>query len=293
MTLQRGKLIVLYPVVKPAAQPNDVAGLHRTLRFNKRRSIEDVEVSQVTTLQEFYVSMQKLHAEYLRLGLVKRQQGDMLFSPWFFSPGNRLFIARIANDVIGTIGFIKQSEQGLPAEKIFADVIKGTRCRPEKTGEIGSLCIDARYRGTGMLRTLYAWMMLYAIFDQRVETLFIQVEKRKARFYQDLLFFKQLGESRMHPDYEGHEVALLHADITTVSQILSRQLSSGNNTSIRQLLAAFEIEDIFRQLRQRMRQDRGFCWSAKTVRHYCDLCGVNETRLTASQRALLQALLNR
>ncbi|MDR7343797.1 hypothetical protein J2X14_002217 [Pantoea alhagi] len=284
---------MLYPVVKSADQLNGVVGLHRTLRFNKRSLCEDVEICQVTTLQEFYTSMQKLHTEYLRLGLVKRQQGDMLFSPWFFSPGNSLFIARIADDVIGTIGFIKQSEQGLPAEKIFADVISDTRCRPEKTGEIGSLCIDARYRNTGMLRTLYAWMMLYAIFDRRIETLFIQVEKRKARFYQDLLFFKQLGESRMHPDYEGHEVALLHADVTTVSQILSHQLTSGKGSGVRQLLAAFEIEDIFRQLRQQMRQKRGFCWSAKTVRHYCDLCGVNETRLNVSQRALLQALLNR
>lgn len=284
---------MLRSAVKTVAQPGDKAGLHRTLRFNKRHAFNDVDISQVTTLQEFYISMQKLHTEYLRLGLVKRQQGDMLFSPWFFSPGNRLFIARIADEVIGTIGFIKQSEQGLPAEKIFADVITATHCRPEKTAEIGSLCIDARYRGGSLLRTLYAWMMLYAIFDRQIETLFIQVEKRKARFYQDLLFFKQLGESRLHPDYEGREVALLHADVRTVGKILSHQLTPGKNTSLRQLLAAFEIEGIFRQLRQRMRQDRGFSWSAKTVRHYCDLCGVNETRLSASQRALLQALLNR
>ncbi|ORM74743.1 hypothetical protein HA44_18635 [Mixta gaviniae] len=194
---------MLHPAVQPAAQPPCKAGLRRTLRFNQQHSSDKVDICQVATLPEFFASMQKLHAEYLRLGLVTRQQGDMLFSPWFFSPDNRLFIARIAGEVVGTIGFIKQSEQGLPAEKIFADVIRQTGCTPEKTAEIGSLCIDARYRGTGMLKTLYAWMMLYAIFHQRAETLFIQVEKRKARFYQDLLFFRQLGESRVHPDYQG------------------------------------------------------------------------------------------
>ncbi|WP_075183207.1 GNAT family N-acetyltransferase [Pantoea sp. 1.19] len=237
--------------------------------------------------------MHKLHAEYVRLGLLSPQPGDVLFSPWFFSPGNQLFVARVDQQLAGTIGFIRQSEQGMPAEKVSADVIAACGCRAEKTAEIGALCIDARYRGTGMLRTLYAWMMLYALFHQRVDTLFIQVEKRKARFYQDLLFFRQLGESRVHPDYQGREVALLHADVRAVAQTLRGAIQAGKGSGLRQLLASWQVEHLYRQLRQRLRQDTRFLWSARSMRHYCDLCGVNGERLNDSQRAMLRALLAR
>ncbi|ORM74742.1 hypothetical protein HA44_18630 [Mixta gaviniae] len=88
-------------------------------------------------------------------------------------------------------------------------------------------------------------------------------------------------------------MALLHADVHSVGQMLSRQLTPGKSTGLRQLLSTFEIEGMFRQLRQRMRHERALCWNANTVRRYCELCGVNEARLTSSQRALLRALLNR
>lgn len=121
--------------------------LKNSLRFGKPYSSDEIDIQQVGTLQDFFTGMSKLHAAYLKLGLVTAQPGNMLFSPWFFTAANRLFLAKVDEDVIGTIALIKQSGQGLPAEKVFAREIDQSGCCPERTAEIGSLCIDESYRG--------------------------------------------------------------------------------------------------------------------------------------------------
>lgn len=267
--------------------------LKNSLRFGKPYSSDEIDIQQVGTLQDFFTGMSKLHAAYLKLGLVTAQPGNMLFSPWFFTAANRLFLAKVDEDVIGTIALIKQSGQGLPAEKVFAREIDQSGCCPERTAEIGSLCIDESYRGGGVLRELYAWIILYAVFFQRIDTLFIQVEARKARFYRDVLFFKQVGESRLHPAYQNKPTALLRADVKPTLAFLRKQLSPHKHLSLREVLKSMNINHLYSKLVERMKREQAWCWTAEHARHYCDRCCVRDEALNSIQRAELQKILNR
>ncbi|MCU5772992.1 GNAT family N-acetyltransferase [Erwiniaceae bacterium BAC15a-03b] len=275
----------------PHKDPSSV--VKNSLRFGKQHSTDDIDIRQVSSLQDFFTGMGKLHAEYLKLGLVAPQPGNMLFSPWFFTAANRLFLAKVDNDVIGTIALIKQSGQGLPAEKIFAEEICQSGCQPEHTGEIGSLCIDACYRGGGVLRALYGWIILYAAFFQRIDTLFIQVEARKARFYQDNLFFHQVGESRLHPAYQNKPVVLLRADIRQTLAFLRKSLSPHKRLSVKEVMVSMNISSMYHKLVACMKEEKVFRWTAEHARHYCDRCCVKNDALSSKQRAALHSILNR
>jgi len=274
------------------SQKDPSSVLKNSLRFGKQHSSDEINIQQVGTLQDFFTGMHKLHAAYLKLGLVSTQPGNMLFSPWFFTEANRLFLAKVDDDVIGTIALIKQSGQGLPAEKIFASEIAQSGCCPERTAEIGSLCIDESYRGSGVLRELYAWIILYAIFFQRVDTLFIQVEERKARFYRDVLFFQQVGESRRNPAYLNRRTALLRADVKPTLAFLRKQLSPHKRMSVKEVLSSMNINHLYYKLVERMKGEKAYSWTAEHARHYCDRCGIKNETLNSSQRAELQKILN-
>ncbi|CCG86191.1 GNAT family N-acetyltransferase [Erwinia piriflorinigrans] len=260
----------------------------RSLHFARQKMPPDISIEPVSTLHDFCCAMRKLHTEYVRLGILKRQQGDMLFSPWLLHQGSRLLVAKKGDEVVGSISLIPQAGLGMPAEAVFGDAIRQQGSAPQRTAEIGSLCIDERYRGTGLLRGLYATAILYAAFWQNIDTIFIQIDSRKARFYREMLFFKSVVSSRPHPGYQNLSAALMRVDIKSALVQIRSSLDSQRRMTLKQVMASLHIDNLYQQLHVSLARKQRFHWNTRCVHDYCQRCGVDTERCDERLRQVLQ-----
>lgn len=273
-------------MIKPLRPASPLTVPDRTLHFSRQPAPEGITVRGVRNLQEFYSGMRLLHQQYRRLGIITPQPGEMIFSPALFQHGSRLFIATRGNAVVGTIAYLRHGTLGIPAMSLYGEEIQPWLARGP-VGEIGALCIEPSCRNQGVLRLLYAYAILYACVAERTEMLFIQVDRRKAAFYQKMFFFQPASEGKRHPAYGNLESMLMRGEIRPLLRQLRHSLLPAQRLSIRQLLGHLHILPLYQQLRYRMQYSRPFLWQADSVRDYCRQCHVSGQRISPALRRLL------
>jgi len=128
--------------------------------------------------------------------------------------------------LIGTITLGIDSEAGLLADEIFKNEIDVFRVAGGKPCELNKLAIDPSIESKFVLASLFHILFIYGRRVHHCTDVFIEVNPRHRRFYENMLNFKRLGDVRTNPrvDAPAH---LLWISLDTVEQQIIRYGDTG------------------------------------------------------------------
>ena len=141
--------------------------------------------------------------------------------------------------VIGTVTLGIDSEEGLLADEIFKPEIDVRRQAGGKVCELTKLAFDPDIRSKFALASLFHIVFIYGRRMHGCTDVFIEVNPRHRRFYETMLGFRRLCETRMNPRVNAPAV-LLWVDIDYVEeQIMKYGGTSDNPDTTRSLYPYF------------------------------------------------------
>ncbi len=141
--------------------------------------------------------------------------------------------------VIGTVTLGIDSEEGLLADEIFKPEIDMRRQAGGKVCELTKLAFDPDIRSKFALASLFHIVFIYGRRMHGCTDVFIEVNPRHRRFYETMLGFRRLCETRMNPRVNAPAV-LLWVDIDYVEeQIMKYGGTSDNPDTTRSLYPYF------------------------------------------------------
>jgi len=228
-------------------------GTLRICRFTKSLNNE-ITVSPAGNFIDFLKGMNMIREEYAKSGLVKKDHRLFLYNEGFVNKNSTLFLARKKGQVLGTIGVIQGKEVSLPCSKLFSDELLALNLCHRKITEVGALSVKPCAGTENLVFMLYLKTMMYAIFVEKVDDIFVQVREKVAFFYVRNLLFEQVGSFKSHPDYSGTKTALLRVDVKAIREKIYEQQCYGSRGWIK-ILAELGLLAGYRKLCLQ----RGYC----------------------------------
>lgn len=133
-----------------------------------------------------------LHDCYVHAQLMTADVSGLRCNFFSFLPQTTVIVAKLGNEVIGTVSLIKDSSMGLPSDKEFQIENNELRKKGSKLLEVSSLAIDAKFRKKKHFVSLYLMKYLqhYATTNMGCDTVTCVVHPRAGDFYTALWGFK-------------------------------------------------------------------------------------------------------
>ncbi|WP_295991441.1 N-acetyltransferase [Rugamonas sp.] len=114
-------------------------------------------------------------------------------------PNRITLTATHQGEVCGTITVGLDSEVGIMADEIFKEEIDAFRARGARVCEFTKLAFDSSVQSKEALGALFHLSVMHAFDLHGCTDLFIEVNPRHRRFYENMLGFKRLGEAKTNP----------------------------------------------------------------------------------------------
>jgi hypothetical protein len=130
-------------------------------------------------------------------------------------PDTTTFIARAANQIVATLSLVADNSLlGLPMESIYGPEIEQLRQDGRRLVEVTGLA-DHGLSLREFLPIFVALMRLSSQFGirQRADTWVITVNPRHRSFYQKVMGFEQIGETRAYPSVQDHPAEAFMIDM--------------------------------------------------------------------------------
>jgi len=122
-------------------------------------------------------------------------------------PNRITLTASDKGEVIATLSLGLDSPVGLLADQVFQDVIDPVRANG-KVCELIKLAIDPSVKSKAVIGSLFHVALIYARDLHDCSDIFIEVNPRHRRFYETMLKFKVVCESRDNPRVQAPAVLL-------------------------------------------------------------------------------------
>lgn len=114
-------------------------------------------------------------------------------------PNRVTMIATHQGEVCGTLTLGLDSECGILADELFKDEIDAFRARGARVCEFTKLAFDPQVQSKITLAAIIHLTVIRARDVHQCTDMFIEVNPRHRRFYENMLGFKRLGEPKTNP----------------------------------------------------------------------------------------------
>ncbi len=152
----------------------------------------DLIFKQAETEQEIQQALKIVHDSYVELNYIDPVESQLRFSKFHALPTTVILVAKIGDEVIGTLTIIPDSALGLPADITWP--LEKYRKNGKIIAEISSLAIkkDFRMRRGKLLMPLCKIMYLYCTEVLRLDGIVIATTIEVEPFYTDVLLFQKV-----------------------------------------------------------------------------------------------------
>lgn len=229
---------------------------------------------------DFLKGMEVLYHQYVSNGIISSKNKSFLYNEGLLNPDSKLFLARYQGEVVGTISIIKHHT--LPCMKLFNEEMSSPAFAGRSCVEVGTLSVTKSAISDGIVFKLYMKVLIYAIFIEKVDDVFIQVKEKTADFYVNNFLFERVSGVKEHPDYQNMRSTLLRADVKKVRRKIYEQKSYGPLGWIRVLCELGLLSEYKSVNDVRFMKDR-YVICDKDARVYSYLCGMENTALAAAR----------
>ena len=136
-------------------------------------------------------------------------------------PNRITLVASHGTAPMATISIGFDSENGLLVDALYKEEIDALREAGAQVCEFTKLAVDGAIRSKRVLATLFHIAYIYSHKMNGYSDLFIEVNPRHVRFYEQMLGFRQFGPERMNPRVNAPAV-LLRLEFSHLAQQLAR-----------------------------------------------------------------------
>ena len=136
-------------------------------------------------------------------------------------PNRITLVASHGTSPMATISIGFDSPDGLMVDGLYKQEIDELRANGAKVCEFTKLAVDGAIRSKRVLATLFHIAYIYAHKMNAFSDLFIEVNPRHVRFYEQMLGFKQFGPERLNPRVNAPAV-LLRLEFSHLAEQLAR-----------------------------------------------------------------------
>lgn len=166
-------------------------------------------------------------------------------------PTHSTFTASDNDDLIGTLTLAVDSPAGLAADAIFRDEIDEYRRQTgAKVCELTKLAFNSTVPSKPMLAALFHIVFIYGQRQHQCTDLFIEVHPRHRRFYQAMLGFNPIGETKINASVRA-PAQLMVLKISEIREQIDRYAGQGDDAATRSLYPFFfsprEEDGIYRR----------------------------------------------
>lgn len=160
---------------------------------------DDIEVRLATQPHELRGAFRLVYQSYRRAGLTPANDEAMRVTPYQLQESSEVIVAMKECDVIGTVSYIQDGYLGLPMEDVYGEEVDQLRARGIRLAEVSCLA-DRRSKVERSMPVLMTMMTLMAQSARHngVDQLLIAVHPRHVRFYQRLMGFVQIGDTKQY-----------------------------------------------------------------------------------------------
>lgn len=153
---------------------------------------EDFQVNIATTQEELEKAYSLLHDCYVGIKLMAPDESGLRCNFFSFLPNTTTVVAKIGQQVVGTVSLIKDSPVGLPSDKDFKFENDQLRLQGHKLVEVSSLAIDLQFRKKTHVVSLYLMKYLqhYTTHHMGCTTVSCVIHPRARDFYAAFWGFK-------------------------------------------------------------------------------------------------------
>ncbi|MFP5391106.1 MAG: GNAT family N-acetyltransferase [Gammaproteobacteria bacterium] len=183
-----GPMVRLDGDLDVAIREDDESGLIRNISINERVfgiRLADTERGR----SEASLLISRMYAT----------RGYQVTSPLVYGPNRITLTAACDGVTMGTVTLGIDSPMGILADEIFKGEIDTFRTRGGRVCEITKFAVDPQMRSKHALAALFHTLFIYARYLYGCTDMFIEVNPRHRRFYENMLGFRQLGELRENP----------------------------------------------------------------------------------------------
>ncbi len=180
---------------------------------SKHNRDEDIQFSIASSIEDLSSALILIQDNYKRLNMTDKE--DLIrASKYNLLPTTIVFVAKIRDEIVGTISVMVDSSLGLPIDA-FSDVSHFRH--GGRVVEIGGFCIKESYRSrnSGISVPLALMALKYCIEKIQSDYIVLTVRKSVALFYQDICCFKPFGKRKRHSGVMGLKSASLVVDTKT------------------------------------------------------------------------------
>lgn len=166
--------------------------------------------------EEREAAFRLIHDAYTLNGLMAANPSGMRITPYHLLPTSDLFVAYHQGTLIYTMTLISDDEQGIPLEGVFqAEVLRRRDESRAYLAEVSCLASRVGYLPRGQMYHVFvrlASLLVQSARENGVERLMIACHPRHARFYQGLLGFSRISESRDYAPVQNKPAVALEHD---------------------------------------------------------------------------------
>ncbi len=103
------------------------------------------------------------------------------------------------NDPLGTLTVGLDAPEGLLADRLFKEEIDAYRARGARVCEIIKMAFDIHNNSKAYMGAMIHLAVMFARDIHHCDSLFIEVTPRQGAYYEHMLGFRQLGETKVNP----------------------------------------------------------------------------------------------
>jgi hypothetical protein len=169
---------------------------------------------------EFMGAFRCLYRSYHRRGLVTCSRPQQLrIIRHHLLPETRVFVARVANRVIGTLSLIEDRPLGVPLRSVFDGQVEAIARTDPGIAEAGCLAVDDVSSQHGLYIVHHLMGLAAQAASRRGMTqVVIAVHPRHAAFYERMAGFRRFAGPTPHPSVEGAPAVGLQLNLSTLRE---------------------------------------------------------------------------
>lgn len=188
--------------------------------------VDNIVLKIASTKLELEQAYKLLHDSYVGQGLMDTHVSRMRFNIWLALPYTSVIIAKINDEVVGTVSLIMDSPVSLPADKIYKQENDLFRKNGNRLVEASAFAVNPKYRNSGHKISLYLMKYLYQYSKNHLhaDMLCATVRTSAIDFYKALFAFKQTGKNIPHTFVKGAEVGHISMSLKDEHALLVQEL---------------------------------------------------------------------
>lgn len=177
--------------------------------------VQDVQFELACDTPTLDAAFRLVHDQYVRRKYLDPHPTGWRLSVHNALPGTRVFVARAADRVVGTVTLIEDSPLGLPMDEIYRAELAPLRRHGRRLAEVSGLALDAQGRPGRLpvVMHLMRTLVIYAAALTELDDLCIAVNPRHVEFYERLLHFERVGPLRAFGKVNGAPAYALRLDL--------------------------------------------------------------------------------